>query len=124
MVSQEERRKKMKKGKFVAGTIFFVIAVAVFLFGTYLLLDGLINVDTDSAEGLALILIIPLAIFSYSAELVATVISVPCLLSYRRDYEEPAVRTASVVMAIIEIVLMIFAAGLIVYLYASQSIAE
>lgn len=111
----------MRKGKFVVGIIMFVIAVAAFCIGTFMIATGFISMAEDSAQAIGLLIVLPIAFISYAAELVATVISAACLSSHRRDYDEPSVRTASKIMIIAEIVLMVIAIGLIAYLYISQT---
>lgn len=110
----------MRKGKFFVGIVMFVIAAVAFVIGTYMIVTGLIGMAQDSTQAIGLVIILPIAFVSYAAELVATVISVACLAPYRRDYDEPSVRTASKIIIIEEIALMIIAIGLVAYMYITQ----
>lgn len=55
-------------GKFISGTVFAVISTAFCVFGTSLLLTAI--GATDIGEALAGIILIPLALFSYLAQLI------------------------------------------------------
>mgnify|MGYP001510676073 CR=1 FL=1 len=56
----------MKKSLFIAGTIFFVLSVVAFSFGTYILY---VATHAESAgDAIAAVVLIPLAVIAYSVQ--------------------------------------------------------
>lgn len=71
--------------KFVVGIIFFVITMIACAFTTYVLVDALRIQGENSAEGIALIVTLPLAIISFIVQLISGMISGGFLFPYFRS---------------------------------------
>lgn len=61
--------------KFVVGIIFFAITMVACVFTTYILVDALRIQGENSAEGIALIVILPLAFISFAVQIITGMIS-------------------------------------------------
>lgn len=61
--------------KFVVGIIFFAIAMVACVFTTYILVDALRIQGENSAEGIALIVTLPLAFISFAVQIITGMIS-------------------------------------------------
>ena len=68
--------------KFVIGVIFFVTTIVACIFTTYILVDALRIQGGNSAEGLALIVTLPLALISFAIQVISGMISGGLLFSY------------------------------------------
>lgn len=68
--------------KFVIGVIFFVTTIVACIFTTYILVDALRIQGENSAEGLALIVTLPLALISFAIQVISGMISGGLLFSY------------------------------------------
>lgn len=68
--------------KFVTGIIFFIITIVACIFTTYILVDALRIQGGNSAEGLALIITLPLALISFAIQVISGIISEGFLFSY------------------------------------------
>ena len=68
--------------KFVIGVIFFIATIVACIFTTYILVDALRIQGGNSAEGLALIVTLPLALISFAIQVISGMISGGLLFSY------------------------------------------
>ena len=68
--------------KFVVGIIFFTITMVACVFTTYILVDALRIQGENSAEGIALIVTLPLALISFAVQVISGMISGGLLFSY------------------------------------------
>lgn len=68
--------------KFVIGIIFFMTTIVACIFTTYILVDALRIQEGNSAEGLALIVTLPLALISFAIQVISGMISGGLLFSY------------------------------------------
>lgn len=68
--------------KFVVGIIFFAITMVACVFTTYILVDALRIQGENSAEGIALIVTLPLAFISFAVQIITGMISGGLLFSY------------------------------------------
>lgn len=71
--------------KFVVGIIFFAITMVACVFTTYILVDALRIQGENSAEGIALIVTLPLAFISFIVQLISGIISGGLLFPYFRS---------------------------------------
>lgn len=92
----------MKKSLFIAGTIFFVLSVVAFSFGTYILY---VATHAESAgEAIAAVVLIPLAVIAYSVQAALCVGAEITLWINFKKYG--ACRIAGMVIAIICLILI------------------
>ena len=91
----------MKKSLFIAGTIFFVLSVVAFSFGTYILY---VATHAESAGEAVAVVLIPLAVIAYSVQAVLCVGAEITLWINFKKYG--ACRIAGMVIAIICLILI------------------
>ena len=68
--------------RFIVGIIFFAITMVTCVFTTYILVDALRIQGENSAEGIALIVTLPLAFISFAVQIITGMISGGFLFSY------------------------------------------
>ena len=92
----------MRKSLFIAGTIFFVLSVLAFLFGTYMMCVAT-HADT-AGDAIAAIVLIPIAIIAYAVQAALCVgAEITLWINFKK---QGACRTAGMVIAIICLVLI------------------
>lgn len=101
----------MKKTKFIAGTILFVLSLALCVVGTMFLYEA---THMESTEALAAIVLVPLALICYFAQVILAGASQILLwLNFKQgDYG----KIASMIIAIIGILSVIVSGVYFVYL--------
>ena len=70
----------MKKGSFIVGTIFLVLTLACCIFANIVTADNLKIAQSNSLQGLALIMTIPLALLGYICQAVTGAVSFGCFV--------------------------------------------
>lgn len=106
-------------GKFISGVVFTVVSLALFGFGTILLLTAL--GATDVGEALAGIILIPVALFSYVAQVIFGAVAEGLLWS--NFAMRGRARVASAVVASICAVAMLASISLFCYLIFTSDAA-
>ena len=99
--------------KFVAGIIFFIITIIACVFTTYILVDALRIQGENSAEGLALIVTLPLAFISFAIQVISGMISEGFLFSCFK-------REKSLLISSIIFILLICASWIVDIIYFTQ----
>lgn len=85
--------------KFVIGIIFFIVTIIACVFTTYILVDALRIQGENSAEGLALIVTIPLAFISFAVQVISGMISGGFLFSYFKG--EKSLLVSSIILTLL-----------------------
>ena len=92
----------MKKSLFIAGTIFFVLSVVAFSFGTYILYVA--THAESTGEAVAAVVLIPLAVIAYSVQAALCVgVEITLWINFKK---QGACRIAGMVIAIICLILI------------------
>lgn len=99
--------------KFVVGIIFFIITMIACAFTTYVLVDALRIQGENSAEGIALIVTLPLAFISFIVQLVSGIISGGLLFPYFRGEK-------SLLISSLILILLICASWVVDIIYLIQ----
>lgn len=101
----------MKKGLFISGFILTLIALALCLFGNYIIIDGT-AIEENSLESLGLIVIIPLAIAVYLVQIVLNVVNIIILFVSSRSFN-----IIIKILSIILLILNVIAIGVSIYVF-------
>jgi len=97
----------MKKGSFIVGTIFLVLTLACCIFGNVVTADNLKTAQSNSLQGLALIVTIPLALLSYIGQVITGAISFGCFVGCWAS-ESKVIKILSIVFAAVVGALIVF----------------
>lgn len=97
----------MKKGSFIVGTIFLVLTLACCIFANIVTADNLKIAQSNSLQGLALIMTIPLALLGYICQAVTGAVSFGCFVGCWAS-ESKKIKILSIVFAAIVGVLIVF----------------
>lgn len=99
--------------KFVVGIIFFAITMVACVFTTYILVDALRIQGENSAEGIALIVTIPLTFISFAIQVISGMISGGFLFLYFK-------REKSLLISSFILILLICVSWVIDIIYFTQ----
>lgn len=109
----------MRKSLFIAGVIFFVLSVVAFSFGTYMMYTAT-HADT-TGDAIAAVILIPIAVIAYSVQ---AALCVGAEITLWINFKKQGVcRTASMVIAIICLILIAASVSYFSYLLISSNAA-
>ena len=111
----------MKKGRVIAGAVFGTLSIACFVFATAFLFSAIAeaNASGDAGQGIALIVVIPIALMVYGGQLFTGVISLLCMAGGLKSESRP-IRIVAWIFLVAVVALFVVAIALITYLLLRQ----
>lgn len=97
----------MKKSSFIVGTVFMVLTLACCIFGNVVTADNLKTAQSNSLEGLALIVTIPLALLGYICQAITGAVAFGCYVGCWAS-ESKTIKILSIVFAALVGALVLF----------------